>query len=180
MQTPNIQPLENIKFKKSQFHDQSNEIDTIDYYQDSDVLYLHISPMALRCLLFSLLSLDSPREKLEACDSISAAMTTLQEQLNKLLLSTFQTKLGIDTEDIKIKLKGLALSTFQDESTDEYRKTVGLFIYLLKAMSYLAIEDNSKFKFRRRFSSIRKRFDKTIVVAKQTAFDIKLQKAGLK
>lgn len=166
-----VQPISKISFSRTKFHDPTEEVGNIDYYLEEDTINFYISPMALRCLLFSLLCLDHVKSHVEESTSISIVMTSLIEDLNKLLINTSRSKLGLDLDNVRIRLKGLALSTFHDESTDEVRKAIGLFIYLIKAMGYLADEDDKKFKITNHFVDLRNKFDKTITIAKKTAFE---------
>lgn len=176
---PGTEPLSKISFVKPKYNTPASNLPaTIDYYEDGETLYLYVSPMALRALLFSLLSLEHVRKRVTESTSISKVLTALQEELNKLLLSTHNHQMGEAFSSIKIHLKGLELATFQDESTDEYRKGVGLFVYLLKAMGYLASEDNKKFKFTRDFAAIRDKFKGTIAIEKKSAFAKHMQKAS--
>lgn len=177
---PEVQPISKLTFNKTRFHDPTQETDNIDYYVEEDMMNFCISPMAMRCLLFSLLSLDHVKNRLEESTSISEVMTGLHDELSKLLIATSRAKLGLDFNKAKIHLKGLALSTFHDESTDEVRKTIGLFVYLIKAMGYLAEEDDMQFKITRHFVPLRDQFSKTIVIQKKTAFERHLEAAGVK
>jgi hypothetical protein len=177
LKKPGVEPLSNISFKKSQYNtSKPNSPNIIDYYSDTGTLRLHMSAMALRTLLFSLLSLDHVRERITESASISDVLSILQDELNALLLSTHNNKTGAKLGAIKVCLKGLELTTFQDDSTDDYRKAVGLFVYLLKAMGYLADENNKKFKFTRNFATARDQFKSTITTEKKSVFAKHMQR----
>jgi hypothetical protein len=178
---PDIQPMSAITFSETLYERPStHKPDVVDYCVKDETLNVYVSPMAMRCLLFSLLSLESARSCIEGSRSISVALSALEDELNKLILATLRTKLGLELNKIKVNMKGLELSTYQDGSTNDYRKTIGLFMYLLKAMGYLSAEDNKKFKFTRLFTSIRNQFSETIIIAKKTAFAKRLQEEDVK
>lgn len=74
-----------------------------------------------------------------------------------------------------IELKGAKLTPFQnDEKTSEYRKALGMLIYVFKAVGFLSIEDvedsKSQFKLRQDFTKTREAFANTIILSKKTAF----------
>lgn len=175
---PEVQPISKLTFNRTRFHEPTQETNTIDYYMEEDIINFCISPMAMRCLLFFLLSQDHVKNRLEESTSISIIMTMLHEELIRLLVATSRAKLGLDFHKANVHLKGLVLSTFNDKSTDEVRKTIGLFIHLIKAMGYLAEEDDIKFKITRHFVPLRDQFSKTIIIQKKTAFERYLEEAG--
>jgi hypothetical protein len=176
---PGIEPPSTISFVRPKYNTPTSNLSAvIDYYEDDGVLCLHVSPMALRTLLFSLISLEHVRERVIGSTSLSEVLTALQEELGKLILSTHNHQAGAALSTVKICLKGLELTTFQDDSTDDYRKAVGLFVYLLKAMGYLVSEDNQEFRFTRDFPAIRDLFKDTIAIEKKSAFAKHMQKAN--
>ncbi len=178
---PEIQPMSKIKFKELTFDKPSTyKPHVVDFYKDKDTINVYISPMAMRALLLSVLSLDFIRSRLEASTSMSTLLTTFESDLEKIILTTIQSKTGVSFNKIKIGIKGIELSTYQDKSTTDYRKTIGLFIYLLKAMGYLVDDKGLKFKFTKNFSVIRNDFKKTIIIAKKTTFAKRLEKGGVK
>lgn len=183
LQTPSTQPMSRIIFRKSQYRvSKNNRPDVVDYYMDSSeaTICLTMSPMAMRGLLFSALSLEHVRTRIEQSTSMSDVMRVLQQELDTVLLATFRARLGVTAEKTKVNLKGLELSTYQDKTTSDYRKTVGMFIYLLKAMGYLSVEGNTKFKFTRDFVSLRTQFSDTTTITKATTFASRMQKADTK
>lgn len=175
--------MSRIIFRKSQYRvSKNNRPDVVDYYMDSSeaTICLTMSPMAMRGLLFSALSLEHVRTRIEQSTSMSDVMRVLQQELDTVLLATFRARLGVTAEKTKVNLKGLELSTYQDKTTSDYRKTVGMFIYLLKAMGYLSVEGNTKFKFTRDFVSLRTQFSDTTTITKATTFASRMQKADTK
>jgi hypothetical protein len=135
--------------------------------------------MAMRHLLFSLLCLESARDHLEESTSLSSVLSVLENDFNNLLLVTARAKLGLDVDSVKVNLKGVELSMYQDDSTSYYRKTIGLFVYLLKAMGYLSTEGSSKFKLTKHLAPLRDQLSETITETKKTAFAKHLAEVGL-
>lgn len=178
---PEIQPMSKITFKELIFDKpRTYKPHIVDFYKDKDALNVYISPMAMRALLLSALSLNFVKERLEASTSMSIFLTVFENELEKIILATIQSKAAVNSSKIRINIKGIELSTYQDKSTTDYRKTIGLFVYLLKAMGYLVDEKGLKFKFTKHFSSVRNDFKTTIVVAKKTTFAKRLEEEGIK
>jgi len=174
---PSVQLLKSLKFMKPKYLVPSVEQPSlVDYYLggpegDIESLQIHISPMALRELLFGLVSIDEVQDKVHNSTSLSEVMTVLEEELQKLLLATAEQKLAIKVLKIKINLKGLELSTFQDKTTSQLRKAIGLFIFLLKTLSYLSIENDTHFKFKRDFNVAKALYNQMIVQSAASAFE---------
>jgi hypothetical protein len=175
---PEIQPMSKIKFKELTFDKPSTyKPHIVDFYKDKDTVNVYISPMAMRALLLSVLSLDFIRSRLTASTSMSTLLTTFESEFEKIVLATIKFKTGVNFNNIKISIKGIELSTYQDRSTTDYRKTIGLFIYLLKAMGYIVDDKGLKFKFTKKFSTVRDDFKKTIIAAKKTTFAKHLERS---
>ncbi len=179
LKNPDTQPLSALTFQKAKFNSPTTATpDMIDYHKDGPALRMYISSMALRSLLFSLLSLDSVKDQLESATSISGVIAALRTNLEKVLLETAREKLGENPNDIIIQLKGIELSTFHDRDTQTVRKAIGLFAYLLKAMGYLATNDNKEFKLTRSFNLVRSQFSSTIDTVTISAFKKVVERSG--
>lgn len=164
-------PLTSIRFKKKSYQKPKSEAPgVIDYYTSSSDCNAYIHPLALRTLLFSLITLDGTKTYIEKSSSISELINALDIELKKLLLKSMQTRLGINAQKMSIYLKGPSLSTFSKDNTSEYRKALGLFTYLLEAMEYLDNDEYHSFKITRKFAATRKLFEPTIVTSKPTGF----------
>lgn len=177
IKSTDTQPLKKLLFRKAPYSRPTpHRPEIIDYFEKKGVLHLYISPMSLRGFLFSLLSIDNIREEIEKANSVSTIMSLLETKLDELLLSTSSLYFGIRTDKIKVNLKGVELSTFQDTSTRNLRKAIGLFVYLLKAMGYLSEKDNRHFKFTRNFTQLKHKLSDATKLEKKTSFNAHLQK----
>lgn len=164
-------PLKGITFKRKTYsRPKSEDPAIVDYYLRDESCHVYIHPLALRSLLFSLLTVDSMKENIEHSDSIYKLIEVFDIELKKILLRSMKYRLGVEAQDISIYLKGSSLATFQSSNITDYRKALGLFTYLLEAMGYLDNKGYCAFKITQKFIPTRRLFEPTIVLSKQTGF----------
>lgn len=174
--TSSAVPLINILFKKITYQKPKSKAPNVaDYHISGKDCHVYVHPLALRFLLFSVITLDSTKERIEKSNSIHKLIETLDVELKKLLLKSMQSRLGVDTTNILIHLKGPSLSTFHKDNVTDYRKALGLFTYLLEAMEYLDNNEYRSFKITRKFAPTRELFEPSIVMSKQTGFGRRLE-----
>lgn len=156
------------KFNKIQRDDSS-----IDYFLDGGELVIALSPSALRALLLSLLTVKSVRYTVGSSQSISEVISTIQSEFDKALVATIGPELKQRPKSVKVIIKGLENSTFRSSSKEGYRKAVGLFVFLLKAMGFLSVKSNNhkeSYKFTKRFSSVMSNYDRTMSRKQRSLF----------
>lgn len=152
-------------FNEVMFNKIKRDTDSVDYYSDNDHLVVAVSPVALKSLLFSLLTIKSLRNSIETSQSVSEVISAVQSEFNKVLLATISPRLKQDLKKVRVIIKSLENSTFRSSSKEGYRKSVGLFVFLLKAMDFLSVERVSgrdSYKFTRSFSGLRDSYEDAI------------------
>lgn len=165
------------KFNKIQRDDNS-----VDYFLDDDRLIVALSPSALRALLLSLLTVKSVRYAVGLNQSISEVISTIQSELDKVLLATIGPELKQKPRSVKVVIKGLENSTFRSSSKEGYRKAVGLFVFLLKAMGFLSVKSDGHretYRFTKKFSNIRSNYDGTMFQKQRSLFSKVKQDASV-
>ena len=162
-----------LTFNEVMFNKVQRKPDSVDYFVSNDELVVALSPSALRSLLFSLLTVRSVRELIESSPSISEVISAVQSEFDKSLLATISPNLKLKPRTVRVVVKGLENSTFRSSSKKGYRKAVGLFVFLLKAMDFLSVEKSGhdeSYKFTRNFSSVRDSYDGTMSSKRSSQF----------
>src|SRR5690606_8737848 len=156
-----------IEFRRLNYkkHPATSE-EVIDYKYKDSKLTLYCSPETLRPAVISVLSIKEARDELEECRSRIDAISVLDKWLKDVFTETLLDKLGETPAQTNIKLKNIELTPFQsDKETSEYRKSLGMLIYVFKAIDFLSIEDDeneSRFKLKQDFTETRDAFADTI------------------
>lgn len=149
----------------------ANTNDIIDYDYSDDALTVYVSPEALKATIISLLSVDSVRKEVNGCTKYVDVISTLYNQLQAALQETIKPYLPTTPKSTSIELKNIQLTKPQeDESITDIRKALGMFVYLLKAIGFLYIEDDEKFRVTRGFASTRESFSDSTAKTKPSSF----------
>lgn len=156
----------------------TNKISTVDYWIENNLLQMRIHPMGLRCLLFSVISIDEVKDRVESCAKLLDVVEALEDELNRILLRSTMEHLGESVTKISLGLKGIVLSTFHQSTSSDVRKATGLFVILLEAMGYLHNEKNEVFKLTNRFKATKSLYQTNIEVVKDTTFKKYMDKAN--
>lgn len=166
-------PLQ-FTFAESKFERLQQDSGIVDYYVKNGELNVFLSPVAIRSLLFSLLTLKEVRDLIESKQSLSEVITAIQMEFDKILHKTLHEYISEDVSSVRVALKGLDQFVFRATSKEGYRKAVGLFVFLLKAMNFLSTEKSGtleSFKFTRSFSDVRGKYAGTITTRRLTQFE---------
>lgn len=156
----------------------TNKINTIDYWIVNDTLQMRIHPMALRCLLFSAISTDEMKSRIEACNKLLEVVEALEDELKQILLQSAIAHLAVEAKSIEIELKGVVLSTFHQTKSSDSRKAIGLFVILLQAMDYLHNDGNVVFRLTNRFKPTARSYRAHLEEYKDTRFEKFMKIAG--
>lgn len=173
---PLTKSITRIEFRR--MHYKKSPVDSeevVDYQYKDARLTVHCSPEALRATVISILSIKEARDELESCQSYVEIVSILDKWLKNTFTATLLGILKESPSQTNIELKGVKLTPFQnDEKTSEYRKALGMLIYVFEAVGFLSVKDvgdsKSKFKLRQDFTKIREAFANTITLSKKTAF----------
>ena len=145
--------------------------DLIDYDYKNKRLTVFISPEALKATVISLLSVDQVRKEVRDCTKYIDLISVLYNHLQNALEETIKEYLPSTPEVTTIELKNIELTKSQNaESITDTRKALGMFIYLLKAIGFLYIEDDEKFKVTRGFASTRESYSNSTIKIKKSSF----------
>jgi uncharacterized alkaline shock family protein YloU len=167
-----IKSVINFTFRQLNYKqgiDNSNDI--IDYDYTDEVLTVFISTEALKATVISLLSVDQVRIEVNRCTKYIDVISVIYNQLEAALSETIQDYLPTTPKSTSIELKNIQLTqTQKGESITVIRKALGMFVYLLKAVGFLYIEDDAKFKVTRGFASTRESFLDSTVKTRESSF----------
>jgi hypothetical protein len=169
---PKIKSTTDFTFRQLDYrHSVTNASDIIDYDYSDEILNVFISPEALKATVISLLSVDKVRKEVNQCTKYIDVISALHDQLQDALRETVQEYLRTTPKATSIELKNIQLTQPQEaESITDIRKALGMFVYLLKAIGFLYIEDDKKFIVTRGFASTRESFSSSTVKTKESSF----------
>jgi hypothetical protein len=173
---PATKSIDHIEFHRLGYNRKPTESeDVIDYQYKNTKLTIHCSPEALRSTVISVLNIKEARIELENCHSYIEVISLLDKWLKNVFTETLSDSLPETTTQTTIELKNIRLTPFQnDENTSEYRKALGMLMYVFKAAGFLSVkdtkDDKSQFKLKQDFTKTRDAFAKTITLSKETAF----------
>ena len=171
LDTPVTKSTTEFTFRALGYKTVTNATNVIDYEHIEGVLNFFVSPEALKATLIALLSRDEVREKVDQSTKYIDVISVLHDHLRDALQETVKDHLSAEPKVTNVELKCIQLTEAQPgESITDIRKAVGMFVYLLKAIGFLFIEDNEKFRVRRNFASTRESFAGSTVVVKPSAF----------
>jgi hypothetical protein len=172
LDNPKIKSTTDFTFRQLEYRQGiTKSDDIIDYDYRDGALTVFISPEALKAAVVSLLSVDQVRKRVNRCTKYINVISTIYDQLQDTLQETIKEYLPTTPRSISVELKNIQLTQPQeDESITDIRKALGMLIYLLKAIGFLYIENDSKFKVTRSFASTRESFLGSTIKVKKSSF----------
>lgn len=125
-----------INIKKSKYNKSSNENSNIEFYVDYDQLKVSVSTDALKTQLIALFFCEEFRREIRKKKKIYEHVSYIQIFYTNVLKNTIM-NLGnknIINLDINISIKN---------SNCELRQAIGYFLYLLQAIEFISLENDS-------------------------------------